>query len=103
MEKTIKDITNDDVNKIYTIIIGKKREAKRISRTPSGFILATFKTEKSTILEYDTVSMGITIDDELCVTHKWWWTSSKGTAIDNQPLWNHHKITKYMQDQGFKV
>lgn len=102
--KTIKDLTSEHINKIYSIIIGKERTAGSIEWTPEhNFVIAVFKKEKSLDERYDFVEMGIQINENLEVRHVWNYTTKNGTAISNEPLYNHHKITKYLIGEGFDV
>ena len=112
--KTIKDITSEHINKIYSIIVGRECTAGKIEWTPDRkFVVAIFKVEESHVYKIydpvkmenniDTVEMGITIDENLEVRYVWNWKNETQTSVDYQPLYNHHQITKYLLDEGFDL
>lgn len=105
--KTIQDLESKHINKIYSLIMGENRSeiAGKIEWTKNkSFVIAIFKVEKCTVnKEYETIEYGIEIDEKLNVNHVWLWKKKKGTAIESHPLYNHHKITKYLIDEGFEL
>lgn len=102
--KNIKNITIDDINNIYSLIIGEPRTAGKVEWTEEkDFVIAVFKIEESSLPQYNTVEMGIQINEDLNVDHVWWYINDKGTGVVYQPLRNHNKITKYLIKEGFNV
>ena len=103
--KTFKDLKCEHINKIYSIIVGREATAGKIEWTPNkDYVVAVFKKEECvTDDKYDFVEYGLTINDDLEVHYTWWWINKQGDAVDSQPLYHHHQITKYLMDQGFDV
>lgn len=104
--KGISDLTTENINKIYSLIVGETRNAGKIEWSRErDFVVATFKVEDCVVSDdYDTVEFGIIIDSELIVDHIWTWKNSRGhNAIEHRSLYNHHSITKYLMDEGFAV
>lgn len=103
--KTIKDLTIENINEIYSIIIGRKTKVIKIEwSTDKDFVIASFKVEKCKVSEnFDKIEYGIHINEDLEVKHVWTWWNKTRHVVDCQPLYNHHKITKYMLQEGFNV
>lgn len=104
-KKTTKDLTDKDVNKIYSIIIGNKDcVALEIERVGDDFITAIFKTERCTVNDnYDTVEYGLQINEDLQVDHIWTWGRKGSASIETRPLYNQHKITRYLISENFDI
>jgi hypothetical protein len=105
MNKTIKDITIENINQIYSFIIGKPSIAGKVEwTTEKDFVVAVFKIEDCVVSDdYDTIEYGISINSKLEIDHTWTWKNNKGISIEHRPLSNHHSITKYMINEGFSV
>lgn len=103
--KTIKDLSIENINKIYSIIIGEERFAGDVQWTSDkDFVIATFKVEECTTSgKYDTIKYGIEINSSLQVTYTWTYVNSKGHSTEYRPLYNHHEITKYLLSEGFDL
>lgn len=103
--KTIKDLKTEHINKIYSIIMGavQLRTAGKIEwTTEHDFVYAVFKAEECVVNDnYDTVEYGIQINSDFRVDHVMVWCNKGGSAIDHQPLFNHHDITSYLIKEGF--
>ena len=103
---TIKDLTDDHINDIYSILYGKVNLiAKKIEWvTEKDFVVVTFKTKECEFDDrYDTIDFGMTIDEDLVICHTWWYNNGSGHATVPQHIRNHHAITKYLITYGFDV
>ena len=104
--KTIKDLTIENINQIYSLIIGKNCNAGKVEWTSErDFVIAVFKIDDCVVSDnYDTIEYGISINSDLEVDHNWTWKNNKGDiSIEHRPLYNHHSITKYLISEGFSV
>jgi len=103
--KTIKDLTIENINHIYSLIIGRESTAGNIGWTKEkDFVQAIFKVEECHIDDiYDTIEFGININSELRVDFIAKYISKRETVISYNPLYNQHEITKYLIDEGFSV
>lgn len=104
--KTIKDLSIENINKIYSIIVGESCNAGKVEWTPEkDFVIAIFKIEDCVVSDnYDTIEYGLQINSDLEVDHTWICKNSKGhISIEHRPLYNHHSITKYLINEGFSV
>jgi len=104
--KTIKDLTIENINQIYSFIIGEPCNAGKVEWTDEkDFVFAVFKVEECVVSDnYDTIEYGLSINSELEVDHTWTWVTKEGhISIEHRPLYNHHSITKYLIDEGFQV
>jgi hypothetical protein len=103
--KTIKDISIENINKIYSIIIDKSCTAGNIEWTDKkDFVIATFKIEDCKISDnYDIIEYGIQINCNLQVDHIWTYKTKGSSYTEYRPLYNQHKITKYLINEGFDI
>ena len=103
--KTVYDVNDKHINEIYSIIVNRTAKAIKTDRVDkSGFIIAIFKEEKCVIdKRYENIEYGIYITPDLEVKYVWHYKNEKGTAVEYQHLSNHHKVTKYMVDEGFDI
>jgi len=104
--KTIKDLTIENINQIYSLIIGKPCNAGKVEwTTEKDFVTAVFKIEDCVVFDnYNTIEYGLSVNSELEVDHTWTWKNNKGhISIEHRPLSNHHSITKYLINEGFSV
>jgi hypothetical protein len=104
--KTIKDLSIENINKIYSIIVNNESSLGNIEWTlERDFVCATFKIEDCIVSDnYDTVEYGLQINSNLDVDYVWVWKTNKGhTSIEYRPLRNHHSITKYLISEGFNI
>ena len=104
--KTIKDLTIENINQIYSLIIGKPCNVGKIEWTnDKDFVDAVFKVEDCVVSDnYYTLEYGISINSKLEVDHTLTWKNNKGhISIEHKPLYNHHYITKYLITEGFGV
>jgi hypothetical protein len=100
--KTIKDLTIENINQIYSLIIGKPCVAGKVEWTSEkDFVIAVFNVVSD---NFDTIEYGLSVNSELEVDHTWTWKNNKGhISIEHRPLSNHHSITKYLITEGFSV
>lgn len=104
--KTIKDLTIENINQIYSLINGKPCNAGKVEWTlEKDFVIAVFKIEDCVVSDnYDTIEYGLSVNSKLEVDHTWTWKNNLGhISIEHRPLSNHHSITKYLINEGFSV
>lgn len=102
--KQIQDLSDIQIDRIISIMLGKQFEGALIERSSDNkFIIAEYKRTRSIDERYDFIKMNITIDEDFQIKNNWDYHHNKGIGATNQPLYNYQFITKYLMDEEFDI
>lgn len=103
--RPLSDMKFSEVNKIVSIMLGRKQTCGHIEWTDNkDFLIATFNMEECHIDDkYDYIKMGIHINSEFEIDYVWNYCYINGEAQQSQKLYNQHKITAYLIERKFDI
>lgn len=110
--RPLSDIKDNEVDRIASILLGKKVENLVVNRVPaerdgdSFFLTAYWKRERDIAREDTEIEMGFhisNIGEAFGIDHVWNYIRGNGTGVSHEPLHNSHDITLYLLKQGFDL
>jgi hypothetical protein len=105
--RPLSDITDNEIDELASVLLGKETHCYSKWRSKEGdYILAEWKKEKPHAPldeKYEYMTMGMSINENFVIHHKWDYHNSGGVGTTNEPLHNHNEITRYLLSKHFDI